>query len=93
MIPLLANQDLTPMLRYLVVEGSKISLISNTGSAVALLIIIFFSYIVRERIVQGDTSTYQYKLGLRSQTETSKRRILEFISEVFYLYLICESFL
>jgi len=40
-------------------------------------------YIVRERIVQGDASTHQYKLGLRSQTETSKRRILEFISEMY----------
>ena len=75
------------------VVRSKINFISNIEEALALLIIICFSYIVRERIVQGDASTHQYKLGLRSQTETSKRRILEFISEVFHPYLIYESFL
>ena len=44
-------------------------------------------YIIKEKVAGAEGVSYRYKLGVRSQTETTKRKILEFISEVWPLYI------
>eukprot|EP00795_Rhopilema_esculentum_P002415 gene2415-18064_t len=40
-------------------------------------------YIIKEKVVTPDLVTFNYKMGPRTMAETSKRRILEFISEIY----------
>jgi hypothetical protein len=41
-------------------------------------------YLERKKIVGGDETSFEYRWGQRALKETSKRQVIEFMSEVQY---------
>ncbi|XP_028398234.1 non-structural maintenance of chromosomes element 3 homolog [Dendronephthya gigantea] len=40
-------------------------------------------YLDRKKVITGDTATYEYRWGVRSQHEITKRQVLEFVAQVY----------
>ena len=41
----------------------------------------------RKKVLGGDEAVYEYRWGSRAEKELGKRQVLQFVSEVLYLYL------
>ena len=46
-----------------------------------------FSYVDRKKVLGGDEAAYEYRWGSRAEKELSKRQVLQFVSEVLYMYI------
>ena len=41
----------------------------------------------RKKVLGGDEAVYEYRWGSRAEKELGKRQVLQFVSEVLYLYM------
>jgi len=41
----------------------------------------------RKKVLGGDEATYEYRWGSRAEKELSKRKVLQFVSEVYRNFL------
>ena len=45
----------------------------------------------RKKVLGGDEAAYEYRWGSRAEKELSKRQVLQFVSEVQYIYMYREN--